>query len=150
MLSYRMEWLPTISIRSVLRSKTFWPNPTHFLSHPKVGPASKMTKNGCLLSVNYGCVLHSWKAQGKEILRRSLSYRNQPIDSESKSVDWFLHDMDLRHERVKPKYYFTSSLILSIYLKVSECCNFLCNSIIFILEVEVLTNQTPSSCIVLL
>ena len=69
MSSYRMEWLPTISIRSVLRSKTFWPNPTHFLSHPKVGPGSKMTKNGCLLSVKYGCVLHSWKAQGKEILK---------------------------------------------------------------------------------
>ena len=50
MSSYRMEWLPTISIRSVLRSKTLWPNSTYFLSHPKVGPGSKMTKNGCLNS----------------------------------------------------------------------------------------------------
>ena len=33
--------------------------------------------------------------------RRSLSYRNQSIDLQSKSMDWFLQDRDLRHERVK-------------------------------------------------
>ena len=34
--------------------------------------------------------------------RRSLSYRNQFIDLHiSKSMDWFLHDKDFRHERVK-------------------------------------------------
>ena len=32
--------------------------------------------------------------------RRSLSYRNQSIDLQSKSVDWFLYDRDLSHERV--------------------------------------------------
>ena len=32
--------------------------------------------------------------------RRSLSYRNQSIDSRSKSMDWFLYDNGLRHERV--------------------------------------------------
>ena len=32
--------------------------------------------------------------------RRSLSYRNQSIDMWSKSVDWFLYDNGLRHERV--------------------------------------------------
>ena len=32
---------------------------------------------------------------------RSLSYRNQSIDLQSKPMDWFLHDRDLRHERVK-------------------------------------------------
>ena len=31
----------------------------------------------------------------------SLSYRNQSIDLESKSVDWFLYDTDLPQERVK-------------------------------------------------
>ena len=31
---------------------------------------------------------------------RSLSYRNQSIDLQSKSVDWFLYDRDLSHERV--------------------------------------------------
>ena len=33
--------------------------------------------------------------------RRPLSYRNQSIDLRSKSVDWFLHDNGLGHERVK-------------------------------------------------
>ena len=32
---------------------------------------------------------------------RSLSYRNQSIDLQSKSMEWFLYDKDLRHERVK-------------------------------------------------
>ena len=33
--------------------------------------------------------------------RRPLSYRSQPIDLRSKSMDWFLHDNGHRHERVK-------------------------------------------------
>ena len=33
-------------------------------------------------------------------LRRPSSYRNQSIDLLCKSVDWFLHDNGLRHERV--------------------------------------------------
>ena len=33
-----------------------------------------------------------------------LSYRNQFIDLQSKSVDWFLYDNCLRHERVKDVY----------------------------------------------
>ena len=33
--------------------------------------------------------------------RRSLSYRSQFIDLQSKSIDWILYDMDFRHERVK-------------------------------------------------
>ena len=33
--------------------------------------------------------------------RRPLSHRNQSIDLLFKSVDWFLYDNDLRHERVK-------------------------------------------------
>ena len=32
--------------------------------------------------------------------RRPLSYRNQSIDLQSKSMDWFLYDNGLRHERV--------------------------------------------------
>ena len=32
--------------------------------------------------------------------RRPFSYRNQSIDSLCKSMDWFLYDNDLRHERV--------------------------------------------------
>ena len=33
--------------------------------------------------------------------RRPLSYRNQSIDLRSKSMDWFLYDIGLRHEMVK-------------------------------------------------
>ena len=33
--------------------------------------------------------------------RRPLSNRNQSIDLQSKSMDWFLYDNSLRHERVK-------------------------------------------------
>ena len=33
--------------------------------------------------------------------RRPLSYRNQSIDLQSKSMDWFLYGNGLRHERVK-------------------------------------------------
>ena len=36
--------------------------------------------------------------------RRSISYRNQSIDLLRKSMDWFLYDIDLRRERVKPQY----------------------------------------------
>ena len=33
--------------------------------------------------------------------RGPLSYRNQSIDLQSKSVDWFLYDNGTRHERGK-------------------------------------------------
>ena len=33
--------------------------------------------------------------------RRTLSYRNQSTDFHNKSMDWFLYDGDLHHERVK-------------------------------------------------
>ena len=33
-------------------------------------------------------------------MTESLSYRNQSIDLLCKSMDWFLYESDLRHERV--------------------------------------------------
>ena len=48
-------------------------------------------------------ILDSWQ--------RPLSYRNQPIDLLHKSVDWFLYDNDLRHERVNR---FSFSLVALI------------------------------------
>ena len=33
--------------------------------------------------------------------RKSLSYRNLSIDFQSKYIDWFLYDSDLRNEKVK-------------------------------------------------
>ena len=38
------------------------------------------------------CLTHSW--------RRSLPYRNQSIDLQGKSMDWFLYDKSIHHERV--------------------------------------------------
>ena len=32
--------------------------------------------------------------------RRPISYRNQSIDMQSKSLDWFLYDIGLHRERV--------------------------------------------------
>ena len=40
-----------------------------------------------------------------------FSYRNQSIDLQSKSMDWFLYDNSLRHERVKST---TGWLLLTI------------------------------------
>ena len=47
----------------------------------------------CFVHVLYFPLTLSW--------RRPLPYRNQSIDLHSKSVDWFLYDNGLRHERVK-------------------------------------------------
>ena len=38
--------------------------------------------------------------------RRSMSYRNQSIDLQRKSMDWLLNDRDFRHERVFSEYSF--------------------------------------------
>ena len=38
--------------------------------------------------------------------RRSLSYRNQSINLLRKSMDWFLYDKGLRHERVNIMLFF--------------------------------------------
>ena len=51
--------------------------------------------------------------------RRSLSYKNQSIDLQSKSVDWVLHDTDLRHERVKHLFLFNQ--FLSDNSKMATC-----------------------------
>ena len=37
------------------------------------------------------------------MMQAVLSYRNQPIDLRSKSMDWFPYDNGRRHERVKEK-----------------------------------------------
>ena len=45
------------------------------------------------LMIRYECPAYLW--------RRLLSYRNQSIDLQSKSKDWFLYDDGLRHERAR-------------------------------------------------
>ena len=52
--------------------------------------------------------IHKFSRCLKETLtlawRGSPSYRNQSTDLQSKSLEWFLYDRDLRHERVKDMY----------------------------------------------
>ena len=48
--------------------------------------------------------------------RRPLSYRNQSIDLQSKSMDWFLYDRGLRHERVK----FWEWISLSVFIDIDR------------------------------
>ena len=49
-------------------------------------------------------LLNPWHSSKEQILalswRRPLSHRNQSINLQSKSVDWFLYDNGFRHERV--------------------------------------------------
>ena len=44
--------------------------------------------------------------------RRPISYRNQSIDLLRKSMDWFLYDIGLRHERVKRKIVVVSTFLV--------------------------------------
>ena len=48
--------------------------------------------------------------------RRSLSYRNQPIHLQSKSLEWFLYDSDCRLERVKILHEMLGKDILLFFL----------------------------------
>ena len=45
--------------------------------------------------------------------RRPLLYRNQSIDVQSKSMDWFLYDNGLRHERVKNLFWSLERFLIS-------------------------------------
>ena len=46
--------------------------------------------------------------------RRSLLYRNQSIDLQIKSMDWFLYDGDLRHKRVNELHKNTKTPAASV------------------------------------
>ena len=54
--------------------------------------------------------------------RKSRSYRNQSVDLQGKSMDCFLHDRDLRHERVKGIESFVR-FSLSFLLGFQNICN---------------------------
>ena len=68
------------------------------LYHLKTRVCLKYFVNDC----NYVLEIMIHKNQGRLILswRRPLSYRNQTIDLVCNSMDWFLYDNGLRHERV--------------------------------------------------
>ena len=55
--------------------------------------------------------------------RRPLSYRNQSIDLLCKSMDWFLYDNDLRHERVKMYVYkHRERYLLDSNMRLTHTC----------------------------
>ena len=54
--------------------------------------------------------------------RRPLSYRNQPIDLRSKSMDWFLYDNGLRHKRVKSHNH--TNLFVWLWLDIHSDVNY--------------------------
>ena len=54
--------------------------------------------------------------------RRPILCRNQSIDSRTKSMDWFLYDIGLRHERVNVGWFGASDM--TKYLKLSKIINF--------------------------
>ena len=60
-----------------------------------------------------------------------LSYRNQSIDLQSKSLNWFLYDNGLRHERVKECFncWQITFSKLGNYILMKKCKYFTCKPI---------------------
>ena len=56
--------------------------------------------------------------------RRSLSYTNQSIDLQSKSMDWFLYDNGLCHERVKCNFKLLITTSIEIQFKKRKFKNY--------------------------
>ena len=71
--------------------------------------------------------------------RRSVSYRNQSIDLQSKLMDWFLYDRDLRHERGKinrrngEKNYSNISAFYTLRMEwnLKSLCKIYCKYLVF-------------------
>ena len=96
---WRTQWTPWHNValtRFVWCRKSFWKywfvGGRTYLSSSYLHPTIFRIISNNWLSLMWKDLTLSW--------RRSLSYRNHPIDLICKSVDWFLYDRDLRHERV--------------------------------------------------
>ena len=63
----------------------------------------------------------------------SVRYRNQSIDLQSKSMDWFLFDKDLRRERVK-----VCLRILRQSMKGLNYLHWQYNKILLLLEIQII------------
>ena len=55
---------------------------------------------------------------------RSISYRNQSIDLQSKSMDWFLYDIGLGRERVNPHRNVLEYVDIDEAYSILNCNNF--------------------------
>ena len=87
-----------------------------FLKKRKKDP-TELKYNKYLLELHCSFVV---KGDLTLLCRKPLSYKNQSIDLESKSIDWFLYDTNLSHERVKMSSFrgaiFVHKLIFRTYL----------------------------------
>ena len=54
--------------------------------------------------------------------RRSLSYKTQSTDLQNKSMDWFLYDRDLRHEKIK-RQLWNYKLNQTFQIRIIHCSN---------------------------
>ena len=53
-----------------------------------------------IVKIIYTLLIPCWYFKSMDVVLRSLPYRNQSIDLQSRSMDWFLYDTDIRHKRV--------------------------------------------------
>ena len=69
----------------------------------------------CSTESNFICFFFQNLLKGLTLSwRRPMSYRNQSIDLLRNSVDWFLYDIGLRHERVNKNNKPVSEVIVSM------------------------------------
>ena len=73
-------------------------------------------------------------------MTEAKSYRDQSIDLRSKSKDWFLYDMCLRHERVNE---MKSIVDISRSLFVSESSLLPSNNRIFVIVESLIREMFP-------
>ena len=97
-------WLPPSILRLFFRSYSM-----SFYSNPLLPP---FLKHSSIL-----------KAQLTLSWRRPLSYRNRSTDLQSKSMDWFLNDNGLRHERVKTHTHISNLLNKRVKLNHKKGCS---------------------------
>ena len=68
----------------------------------------------------YGRMIFCYHQELTRSWRRSLSYRNQSIDLQNRSMDWFLYDRGLRHKRVTGLISAVSKRIIGVNSDISQ------------------------------
>ena len=91
-----------------------------------INPLMTIISHDSLENFNRPCCLATFSGTFRNFLvlntwltlswRRFLPYRNQSIDLQNKSIDWFLYDRDLCHERLKGLVRHAASNLIYVYL----------------------------------
>ena len=86
--------------------------------------------------------------------RKPLLYRNQCIDLQSKSMDWFLYDNGLPHERVNAwTHHHTETLFIftiSVAISRSRSMSYLCDLFFIFIFIFIMINCMNADTLVLL